>query len=116
MLAFKHPTRASMYAILLSLIMVAITLAGPYLIGWNSEMWYYPVTAIPGAVMIRKSYLFHLDPVRHCRGCFLFSYAYLGAVLVALCLNHLQPVHNITLAAQWLQARLEGDEASLVVK
>ena len=111
MLAFANPWRASFWAVALSVGMVLITLLGPWLVGWETELWYYPVVALPGLGMIQKSVLFHNDPIRHCRGCFLFSYAYLGICLLAFSANHVQPMHNAALAIKWAQARLGNNNS-----
>lgn len=102
MLAFANPWRASFYAIALSVIMAAITLAGPLYISMPIEwMWYLPVVAIANGVMIYKSVLFHMDPVRHCRSCFVFSYLYLGVMLAAFCVNHVEPVGKFTALVEY---------------
>ncbi|KAG5504877.1 hypothetical protein GH5_05508 [Leishmania sp. Ghana 2012 LV757] len=94
MLAFYNPWRASFYAVALSVIMAFLTLVCPTLAGVEVEgVWYYSVTAAANALMIYKSILFHNEPVRHCRGCFVFSYVYLSVVLAAMMLNHIQPMH-----------------------
>ncbi|AAZ11246.1 protoheme IX farnesyltransferase, putative [Trypanosoma equiperdum] len=104
MLAFYNPWRASFYAVLLSVMMAFITLAGPALINMAAEGWYYPVVAAANAVMIYKALLFHSDPKRHCRGCFVFSYMYLSVVLAVLMLNHLEPVKRTTTLFQHFTA------------
>lgn len=97
MLAFYNPWRASFYAVTLSVLMAALTLVGPICVDMPVEgAWYYPVTTAANAVMLYKSILFHRDPVRHCRGCFVFSYVYLSIILAALMLNHIQPIGRIT--------------------
>ncbi|CAJ1008792.1 putative UbiA prenyltransferase family [Leishmania naiffi] len=94
MLAFYNPWRASFYAVALSVLMAFLTLVCPVLAGMEVEgVWYYSVTATANALMIYKSLLFHNEPVRHCRGCFVFSYVYLSVVLAAIMLNHIQPMH-----------------------
>lgn len=109
MLAFYNPWRASFYAVALSALMAAITLLGPWLLDMPVEgLWYYPVTAAANGVMIYKSWLFHQAPVRHCRGCFVFSYAYLSIMLAALMLNHFQPVHTATNLVAYFDRRVEG--------
>ncbi|KAG5478778.1 hypothetical protein LSCM1_06182 [Leishmania martiniquensis] len=94
MLAFYNPWRASFYAVALSVVMAVLTLICPTFAGMEVEgSWYYSVTAAANALMIYKSLLFHNDPVRHCRGCFVFSYVYLSVILAAIMLNHVQPMH-----------------------
>ncbi|EPY30901.1 protoheme IX farnesyltransferase [Strigomonas culicis] len=96
MLAFSNPWRASFYAVLLSFVMAFLTMAVPALIDMPVEgAWYYPVAAVANAGMIYKSVLFHQAPVRHCRGCFVFSYVYLMIMLGAIMLNHYQPMHTV---------------------
>lgn len=103
MLAFKHPVRASSYAILLSVIMGAMMIGGPTLIGWPVEaMWYYPGAVAANGLMIYKSVRFHQDPIRCCRSCFVFSYMYLAVMLAMLCLNHVQPVTKAVAAIEYL--------------
>ena len=105
MLAFKYPTRASYYAILLSVIMGVLMIAGPTAIGWPVEgLWYYPAAVAANGLMIYKSVRFHQDPVRCCRSCFVFSYMYLAVMLGMLCLNHVQPVTKVVAAVEYLVA------------
>lgn len=93
MLAFYNPWRASFYAILMSIIMALLTLAGPMCIEMEVEgLWYYPVATVANGLMIFKSIKFHTDPVKFCRGCFVFSYMYLGVMLLAFSVNQLGPV------------------------
>jgi heme o synthase len=109
MLAFANPWRASFYAILLSVIMAAISLVGPYTIDMPVEgLWFYPISVAANATMIYKSVRFHLDPVRNCRSCFVFSYMYLGVMLLAFTVNHFQPVG---IATKVVNALLAGTEA-----
>lgn len=97
MLAFANPWRASFYTIFMSAVMAAITLLGPSLISMPVEgLWYYPVTLAANATMLYKSVRFHLDPVRYCRSCFVFSYMYLGVMLLVFTANHFQPVGTAT--------------------
>ncbi|KAG5504493.1 hypothetical protein JKF63_04945 [Porcisia hertigi] len=103
MLAYYNPWRASFYAVALSVLMAFLTLVCPTLAGMEVEgVWYYPVTAAANALMIYKSLLFHNEPVSHCRGCFVFSYVYLSVVLAALMLNHLQPMHLVQSAIDYV--------------
>lgn len=96
MLAFANPWRASFYTVFMSFVMAGITLAGPSMVGLDVEaMWYYPVTFAANALMIYKSYRFHMDPVKFCRSCFVFSYMYLGVMLVVYLVNHAKPVCTI---------------------
>ncbi|CAD2220823.1 protoheme IX farnesyltransferase [Angomonas deanei] len=96
MLAFSHPWRASFYSVLMSLVMAFLTLVVPSAVGMEVEgVWYYPLALAANAAMIYKSLLFHQQPVRHCRGCFVFSYVYLSIMLAAFMLNHLQPMHFV---------------------
>jgi len=105
MLAFKHPVRASSYAILLSVVMAGMMIGGPTLIGWPVEaLWYYPGAIAANGLMIYKSVRFHQDPVRCCRSCFVFSYMYLAVMLVMLCLNHVQPVTKVVAAVEYIMA------------
>ncbi|KPI87125.1 putative Protoheme IX farnesyltransferase [Leptomonas seymouri] len=107
MLAFYNPWRASFYAVTLSIFMAFLTLVCPTLAGMDIEgLWYYPVTAAANAVMIYKSLLFHHEPQRHCRGCFVFSYVYLSIVLAALMLNHFQPMHQARRAMDYVTAEV----------
>ncbi|AYU79076.1 putative protoheme IX farnesyltransferase [Leishmania infantum JPCM5] len=111
MLAFYNPWRASFYAVALSVMMAFLTLVCPTLAGMEVEgVWYYSVTAAANALMIYKSLLFHNEPVRHCRGCFVFSYVYLSVVLAAIMLNHIQPMHLAQRAIDYVAA--EATEAS----
>lgn len=117
MLAFTHPWRASFYAVALSVVMAGLTIACPALLGMPVEgMWYYPVAVAANAVMIYKSVLFHQEPVRHCRGCFVFSYVYLMIMLAALMLNHFQPMHAAERAVAYASGTsvAEGEDALAV--
>lgn len=114
MLAFYNPWRASFYAVALSVVMAFLTLICPTLAGMDIKgLWYYPVTAAANAVMIYKSLLFHYEPQKHCRGCFVFSYVYLSVVLAALMLNHFQPMHTAQRAIAYVTA--EAAEATETV-
>ncbi|KAG8347856.1 protoheme IX farnesyltransferase [Trypanosoma vivax] len=95
MLVFYNPWRASLYAVLMSLLMAIITIGGPDAIGITVEVWYYPTVLVANAVMVYKAWLFHSDPKLHCRGCFVFSYVYLSIVLTAFVLNHAEPVGKL---------------------
>nr|CCC90432.1 unnamed protein product [Trypanosoma congolense IL3000] len=95
MLAFYNPWRASFYAVLMSVVMAIITLAGPAFIEMPVEAWYYVASAVANAAMIYKALLFHGNPKRHCRGCFVFSYMYLSAMLGVLMVNHIEPVRRV---------------------
>lgn len=106
MLAFSNPWRASFYAIATAVLMAAITLFGPHLIDMPVELWYYPVVFAINATMIMKSVRFHMDPVRNCRSCFVFSYVYLAVILGVYCVNHVQPVAFAVNAASQLSTSL----------
>ncbi|EKG08625.1 protoheme IX farnesyltransferase, putative [Trypanosoma cruzi] len=108
MLAFYNPWRASFYAVLMSVLMAGMTLAGPVVIGMPSEGWYYPAAGIANGVMIYKAWLFHCLPKQHCRGCFVFSYIYLTIVLTALMVNHFGPVKRCTAACEFVFDYIEG--------
>ncbi|RNF15088.1 putative protoheme IX farnesyltransferase [Trypanosoma conorhini] len=114
MLAFYSPWRASFYAVLMSLAMAGITLAGPALIGIPCEGWYYPAVAVANGVMIYKAWLFHCMPKAHCRGCFVFSYIYLTIVLTAFMLNHFEPVKKCTAAYAYVVGQLEDQRKEAV--
>eukprot|EP00758_Cryptobia_borreli_P008695 Tbor_TRINITY_DN5410_c6_g1::TRINITY_DN5410_c6_g1_i1::g.25389::m.25389/K02257/COX10; protoheme IX farnesyltransferase len=105
MLAFKNPWRASMYAVMFSVIMTVMMIAGPTIIGWNAEPWYYPISLAINLSMVYKSIRFHQDPIRNCRSCFIFSYAYLAVMLATLSLNHIQPVaQSLALLGYFMEA------------
>lgn len=101
MLPFHHPVRSTVYSVALSVAMGAATVAGPALAGMPVEAWYYPVATAANATMVYKAWMFHVDPVRNCRGCFVFSYMYLAVMLVALVVNHYQPVGAMVSLAEW---------------
>lgn len=103
MLAFYNPWRASFYAVLLSIVMAAITLLGPYYTNTPVEwVWYYPVSIVANGGMIYKAALFHRAPQLHCRGCFVYSYLYLSVMLAAIMLNYVQPLHIINNSVNYL--------------
>jgi protoheme IX farnesyltransferase len=92
MIAFTHPRRASMYAVALSAALAVVTVPGLAYIGIAVEPWYYAVSGLANAGMVYKSVRFHMDPVRYCRSCFVYSYIYLGILMVLLTVNHFQPM------------------------
>lgn len=97
MLAFSNPWRASFYAVAVSVLLAVICLAGPMMIDDMAvELYYWPIAAAANGLMIWKSIMFHNDPVRYCRSCFVFSYMYLGVMLLLFSVNHFQPVKLLT--------------------
>lgn len=95
MLPFHHPKRASTYAVALSVIMAGLTVPGPLFVG-PVEPWFFVCSSMANALMIFKAYRFHVDPVKYCRTCFVYSYMYLAIILVLLWLNHLQPIGQLS--------------------
>ncbi|KEG12319.1 putative protoheme IX farnesyltransferase [Trypanosoma grayi] len=114
MLAFYNPWRASFYAVLLSLAMAVMTLAGPSFIGMPVEGWFYPAMVIANFLMVYKAWLFHCDPKLHCRGCFVFSYMYLAITLAALILNHFEPVERFITTVECVTALLSSEDKESV--
>jgi protoheme IX farnesyltransferase len=106
MLAFYNPWRATFWTVFMSVVMAVLTLAGPTAANMAVEgMWYYPVTAAANAMMIFKSWKFMSDPVRYCRACFVFSYMYLGVMLLVFVVNHASPVTNAQLLVERITRR-----------
>jgi protoheme IX farnesyltransferase len=105
MLPYSNPTRASMYAVALSVIMAGLTLPGPAMIGMAVEPWFYVASAACNGGMVYKSVLFHMHPEKYCRSCFVFSYMYLAVMLGFMVANHFQPMG----AVQHIYARLTAD-------
>lgn len=102
MLAFENPTRASMYAVALSVVIAALSVPCVHFFVPAVEPWYYLLAAAANGVMIYKSWRFHVDPKRFCRACFVFSYIYLSVMLALLCINHVQPMHRAQLLLEYL--------------
>lgn len=92
MLPFSHPTRSSVYAVSMSVVMAALTLPGPAMVGMAVEPWFYLASGVCNAGMVYKSVRFHMDPVKYCRSCFVFSYMYLAVMLAFFVANHFQPM------------------------
>ena len=95
MLAFNHPTRASVYAVALTAVMAGMTTVGPAMCGIPVEPWFYVPSIAANSAMMFKAVRFHMDPVRYCRSCFVFSYMYLAVILALFTVNHFQPVTQI---------------------
>lgn len=117
MLAFYNPWRATFWTVFMSLVMSVITLLGPWYAAMPVEgLWYYPVTAAANAMMVFKSWKFMADPVRHCRGCFVFSYMYLGVMLLVFLVNHAAPVTKTQMLIEYALSRSEEGKAVEVVE
>ena len=113
MLAFYNPWRATFYTVFMSVIMAILTLCGPTIAEMPVEaLWYYPVTAAANGMMIFKSWKFYVDPARYCRACFVFSYMYLGVMLLVFVVNHAAPVAKTQQLVERLTATKEAAAAA----
>jgi protoheme IX farnesyltransferase len=102
MLPYTHPWRASAYAVALSVVMAILSVPAPYFVCPVVEPWFYPLSLAANTVMIIKAVNFHLDPKTYCRSCFVFSYMWLGAVLLLLGVNHMQPMGRFCALIGWV--------------
>ena len=113
MLPFHHPTRASVYAMALAAAGGLLTTVGLPYCGFDVvDPWYYVLASIANVTFVYKTIMFHIDPVRYCRSCFVFSYMWLGAILALLCVNHCAPMALIHKQYQrWgLPSKADDDE------
>jgi protoheme IX farnesyltransferase len=113
MLAFYNPWRATFWTVFMSALMAILTLLGPTWAEMPVEgLWYYPVTAAANAMMLFKSWKFMADPVRHCRACFVFSYMYLGVMLIVFMVNHAAPVTKVQRVVERMTSTEAGASAA----
>lgn len=96
MLPYSNPTRASVYAVALSVVMAGLTLPGPALCGMAVEPWFYVASAGANAGMVYKAVKFHVAPEKYCRSCFVYSYMYLAVLLALMVANHFQPMTAVS--------------------
>jgi protoheme IX farnesyltransferase len=114
MLAFDHPTRASVYAVSLTAVMAGLTTVALPICGMAVEPWFYPPSIAANGAMLYKAVRFHMDPNRYCRSCFVFSYLYLAIILALFTLNSMQPVTQITGFFAATQGAKEEEKAAAV--
>eukprot|EP00760_Papus_ankaliazontas_P028988 PhM_4_TR4094/c0_g1_i1/m.90568/K02257/COX10; protoheme IX farnesyltransferase len=84
MLAFEDPEKAARNAVAYSVLLQAMIMAGPVVMGMPYPVLYYVVSMALSSVMTWKSYLFYTDLNRYCRGCFVYSYLFLAVQLCVL--------------------------------